>query len=138
MIGNSIWLPGAHAPGANFFLQMSKKLGQFFLCDLCHIQMLSINFEAKRLCIFACAKKKQIKDKMSPQNYYFHQQNTPFHMKIVKHACDTNTTIYKVFQKFFKTFTIFFGGTVHPGACAPESQNAAPHNDSLWFPKGFV
>ena len=47
---------------------------------------------------------------MSPQICFFHRRKTaaPFHMKIVKHACDTNTNIDKKIQNFLKTFSIFF------------------------------
>ena len=53
---------------------------------------------------------------MLQPNLFFHRRNTatPFHMKIVKHACDTNTNIHKKIQNFLETFDIFFCGTVHP------------------------
>jgi hypothetical protein len=63
---NSIWLPGAHAPGPKNKFSNLKKIKIGIVCDLSHIQMLPANFEAKRLSILARENKKQIEDQMSP------------------------------------------------------------------------
>lgn len=102
----------APEPKSNFWNVKKIKIKILFV--LSHIQMLPGNFEAKRLTILACARKKWTPN-VTPK-LFFHRWNTaaPFCMKIIKHAYHTNMDIHKFFLRKFTIFCV----TVHARACA--------------------